>query len=135
MIDLQKVQTVLSAIQKQNKGIIPYKILVSLVDKFGTSLEELPLYILNDKKFEVEPGTIIHFKSNADNSVILKDIHFNHHNVEFSYQNLHYSDIKFSSGTNQLIFGENGIELVDEQNHCTDLTHLAGEEGFPAPAA
>jgi hypothetical protein len=135
MIDLQKVQTVLTAIQKQNNGVIPYDILVNLVNKFGSSLEELPLYILNDKKFEVKPGVIVHFRSNADNSVKLTDIHFNNHNVEFSYKEIHYGDMTFSSGTNQLIFGDNGIELVDEQNHYIDLTHLAGEEGFLAPAA
>lgn len=108
-------------------GVLHHDKLTTLVSQFGNKLEELPLSVLNGRKFEVKPGVVVHFQNNAKNPLMLKDIHFNNNNVEFSYKDTHYSHMQFSSGTNQVIFEDNGIKLLDPNNHPIEMS---GEGAF-----
>lgn len=98
-------------------GVLPYNKLAALIKQYGNSLQELPLSVLNNRKFEVKPGVIVHFKSHTDNSVMLKNISFDNTGVKFSYQNTPYSNMEFKSGINQVIFGESDVEILDPANN------------------
>lgn len=126
---LAVISNVLNQIQQKNNGIIPYQILINLIKIHGNNLSALPLYILNERKFEVKPGVIVSFKSKInDNSTILKDISFDSiTGVKFSYKDTPYDSMKFTSGINQVIFGENGVEILDADNHSIKMT---GEGAF-----
>lgn len=114
-------------------GVLPYSKLSALLNQYGTSLQELPLSVLHDRKFEVKPGVILHFKSDSNQSAIIKKISFNDiEGFQFSYQNTDYCNMKFKSGINQVIFGENGVEILDSDNHFLEI---AGQDPFLAPAA
>lgn len=111
-------------------GVLPYHKLTALVKQYGNNLQELPLSVLNDRKFEVKPGVIVHFQNNSKNPEMLKDIRFDDATgVKFAYQSIHYGNMDFISGTNQVIFKEHGIEVVDAHNNHIELT-ITGTESF-----